>query len=272
MTAAPVRCWIDGEAGAVVDVADRGLHYGDGLFETLRVEHGRVRWLALHLARLSRGAARLGIGLPSPVLLERELQDAAAGHERAMLKLLVTRGSMVRRGYRPSGHERTRRILSLHDWPADDGESLRAMRSSVMLGASPLLAGLKHLNRLENVLAQREAAQNAVDEAIMAGRLGEPICGSMSNLIIGTEEGMVTPAVDQAGVEGVMRTLALAGAPLLGIPLRSQPSDAALWSRMRSLYCCNVRWGLRRVGSLDGRALADEPALGALQAWIDAQP
>jgi 4-amino-4-deoxychorismate lyase len=267
----PAQCWIDGVPGDSVDAADRGLHYGDGLFETLRVEDGRVRWLPLHFARLVRGAERLGIALPPLALLESELHDAAAAHRLAMLKLIITRGSMDRRGYRPSGRERTRRILSVHDWPADDGAPLRAVRSSVTLAGASVLAGIKHLNRLENVLAQREAAQYGADEAILSGRLGEPICGSMSNLIIGTEQGMVTPSVDQAGVEGVTRALALAGAAALGIALRSAPADAGLWMRMRSLYCCNVRWGLRRVATLDGRVLAEEPAIGALQAWIDAQ-
>jgi 4-amino-4-deoxychorismate lyase len=271
-TAPVVRCWIDGEPGASVDAADRGLHYGDGLFETLRVEAGRVRWLARHLARLERGAARLSIALPPAELLADELAGAAAGRTRALLKLIVTRGSMQRRGYRPSGTERTRRILTAHDWPADDGAPLRLIRSRIVLGTSPALAGLKHLNRLENVLAQREAAQRGADEALLAGRQGESICGSMSNLIVCTEEGMLTPALDQAGVEGVMRSLALDAAAALGVSLPVVRVDAALWPRVQAVYCCNVRWGLRRAGELDGQPLGNAPPLAELQRWIDAQP
>jgi len=83
---------------------------------------------------------------------------------------------------------------------------------------------------------------------------------------------MLTPALDQAGVEGVMRSLALDAAAALGVSLPVVRVDAALWPRVQAVYCCNVRWGLRRAGELDGQPLGNAPPLAELQRWIDAQP
>jgi len=143
---------------------------------------------------------------------------------------------------------------------------------SMVLGHNPALAGIKHLNRLENVLAQREAAQRGYDEVVLCGSQGEPVCGSMSNLIVCTEEGMLTPAVDAAGVRGVMRSLALDAAAATGLRLAVAALSVARLHTATALYCSNVRWGLRRVGSFAGRALGDDARIDRLTEWINAQP
>ena len=149
--------WINGVADEYVDYRDRGLQYGDGLFETMRVRGGRIRLLEYHLQRLLEGGRRMSIRMPPLTSLRRELERRARAHADAVLKLIVTRGPGAR-GYRPSGRERATRILS---WSAparvDASESAQRVRiCATPVGSNPALAGLKTLNRLESVLARCE--------------------------------------------------------------------------------------------------------------------
>ena len=95
-TAAPML--INGVAGSQVPALDRGLQYGDGLFETVRCEQGGLRWFGRHLARLGAGCERLGIAMPDGALLRSEAAAVAAGMPRSLVKLIVTRGEARARG------------------------------------------------------------------------------------------------------------------------------------------------------------------------------
>ena len=160
---AALGSWIDGVRGETLPADDRGLHYGDGLFETIGVRAGVARFLEAHLARLASGCARLGIRFSSMAELRAEIAAALAlAPPSAMLKIIVTRGSAVRRGYAPPGH----RIGAA---PAVVVARSRAARASVAEGVAlqgrrsrsrdnPALAGIKHLSRIENVMAAAEAA------------------------------------------------------------------------------------------------------------------
>ncbi|HKJ75680.1 MAG TPA: aminotransferase class IV, partial [Gammaproteobacteria bacterium] len=138
---------VDGKESDRLDVRDRGLQYGDGLFETLAVRDGRPRRWSAHLERLEVGCQRLGIPVPDQDVLGRDAERCCAGHVRAVLKLLVTRGSGGR-GYRPPAEPRPRRILMTSPWPEypDDhwAEGVRLRYCDTPLGVSPALAGLKH--------------------------------------------------------------------------------------------------------------------------------
>lgn len=262
---------VNGRDAATVDVRDRGLHYGDGVFETLRCDQGHVRWWSRHLRRLAEGCRRLGIVMPNVAQLEGELARLATSRDRALLKVVLTRGPMTRRSYRPAGNEVPTRVVSVHDWPADDGAPLSLGFCGVRLGHNPMLAGIKHLNRLENVLAQQEAQRQGIDEVVLLGTQGEVVCGSMSNLIAVTQEGLVTPALEGAGISGVMRSLALDAAAALGIALDVASLSPGQLRAASAIYCSNVRLGLRQVGKFEGRVLATDARVERLMAWIDAQ-
>ncbi|MDE2294609.1 MAG: aminodeoxychorismate lyase [Gammaproteobacteria bacterium] len=216
--------WIDGVRGTRIDWRDRGLQYGDGLFETLRVREGRVRLLEEHLERLCAGARRLAIALPSIARLRRELAAAAAGQDDAVLKLIVTRGR-GERGYRPTGRERATRILSRWPAPPPTGRgpappiTVRTCRTR--LGLNPALAGLKTLNRLESVIARAEWRDPRIAEGLMLDVEGHVVCGTMSNLFVRHGTALATPRLDRCGVAGVMRRFVLAQARALGL----QPTE-----------------------------------------------
>jgi 4-amino-4-deoxychorismate lyase len=266
----PPATLVDGLPALTVSVHDRALHYGDGLFETMTCRGGQVRWFDRHMARLRRGCGQLGIHCPEPATLLREMHGLASGEERCLLKLIVTRGVADGRGYRPSGAERPTRILTRYPWPPPPRAEFRVHLSPVPLGSNPVLAGIKHLNRLEQVLAQRAAAQAGVDEALQLGEMGEVVSGSMSNLFAVLDDVWLTPPIRRCGVEGVMRSLVLESAAGLGIEVREAPLTPAQLLAAPAIVLSNVRLGLQAVHWYEGRRLTVPATLGALWEAIDA--
>ena len=260
---------VNGVAATTVSVDERALHYGDGLFETLRCRDGRVRWLDLHLARLARGCERLGIAMPDRDLLQRELQQLAQGPQHCLLKLIVTRGVATGRGYRPSGREQPTRIVRRYDWPAAPAAEYRVHHSPVQLGRNAALAGIKHLNRLEQVLAQRAAALAGVDEALQSSESGAIVAGTMSNVFFVRDDLWLTPPLVECGVAGIMRTLVLESAPGLGIEVREQPVTPVQALEAPAIVLSNVRLGLQAVHWYEGRRLSVPASVSRLWEAID---
>jgi 4-amino-4-deoxychorismate lyase len=262
---------INGKPVDSLDATDRGLHYGDGLFETIRCESGNPRWFERHLERLHNGCSRLGIDGLDTATLRTEVAALIAGQERAIIKIIVTRGPMLHRGYRPTGAESCTRIVSRLPWPTEAEAPLQVATAQLKLGVNPLLAGIKHLNRLEQVLAQQEAARRGLDEVLLLSSDGVPISGSMSNLIVCLPDVLLTPAVDSCGVAGVMRGLTLDAAVALAMPLTVAALSLETVQGASALYFCNVRWGLRPVSQWNGRILGVDVRARKLQDWINAQ-
>jgi 4-amino-4-deoxychorismate lyase len=217
------HCLVNGEAIDQVPVSDRGLQYGDGLFETIAVNDGHPVYWDAHLARLAEGCQRLGMHMPSPDLLEKEVLSVVPRHGRSVLKILVTRGTGGR-GYQPPEPSAPRRIVMSFDWPEypdiyyTEGVQLRLCKTQ--LGCQPQLAGLKHLNRLENVLARQEWQDPAIAEGLMSDTEGRIIEGTMSNLFLVRDGALHTPILNHCGVRGIMRNRIIELAAEVGIAHR----------------------------------------------------
>jgi len=242
--------WVDGAAGTSIPIDDRGLQYGDGLFETLKVRNGRVRFLEAHLARLALGCERLSIAGPDAAVLRGEIAMAATqAPGDAILKLIVTRGSGPR-GYAARGPFTARRIMSLHASPmliAGDGVALRIAR--LTLAENPQLAGLKHLNRLDNVLAASESPEPVFDSLLLDAS-GQLVSGTMCNVFLVREGRLVTPAVDRAGVAGVMRGIVLRECAALGLHCDVRAVPAAELQAADEVFVTNARIGVVPVRSV----------------------
>jgi 4-amino-4-deoxychorismate lyase len=270
---------IDGRAAHSIDSADRGLQYGDGLFETISCRDGAPRWLAMHLQRLRHGCERLRIAFREFEPLAAEIRALAAGQQRCIVKAIVTRGTATRRGYAPAGDEHPTRIVSRHDWPPPPARATSGFRlgvSGVRLGINPLLAGLKHLNRLEQVLAQMardEAAANGepgMDEVLMLSSAGQLIGGSMSNVFLADDSGLFTPELRDCGVAGVMRRVVLEAAAAQGMPVCVRAVARGELAGVHEVFVTNVRWGVQSAQLLEGRALPSDALARRLRAMIDA--
>jgi len=243
--------WIDGVAATSVPADDRGLLYGDGLFETILVRQGSPRFLAAHLARLARGCTRLGIVCDDAALRGDVAIALAQAPALAILKLVLTRGSSPRRGYAPQPGT-ARRITTL--WSAVATAELAA---GVTLGVAqtrastqPALAGLKHLNRLDNVLAAAEIAAADFD-ALMFDVADRLVSGTSCNVFLARDGRLATPKLDSAGVCGVLRGIVLREAPKLGLVVQER---ATTWDDLvvaDELFVTNARVGVvlvTRVG------------------------
>lgn len=263
--------WIDGVRGDAVAADDRGLQYGDGLFETILVRANRPRFLETHLARLSQGLARLGIPFDEFDALRAEISTAAVqAPALAVLKIIVTRGSAPRRGYAPSG-ERPRRIVSL--WPAAELANLEAgvaLRIAQLRVAdySPL-AGLKHLNRLENVLAAAEESGGSF-ESLLLDTHGNVVSGVMSNFFVVKVGKVATPPVDRVGVAGVMRGIVLREAPGLRIPVDVRPLSLADIQEADEAFITNARLGVVPVRSVGEHGFGMNPVSLKIRGHIEA--
>jgi 4-amino-4-deoxychorismate lyase len=243
--------WVNGRNSTRVDVRDRGLQYGDGVFETMRVRAGRVRLLAYHLERLEAGCGRLKIAIPSARALRLEIERRAAERRDAVIKLIVTRGSGSR-GYRPSGRERCTRILSLHPLPKWVPDApVRVRLCAARLGQNPGLAGLKTLHRLESVLARSEWSDARIWEGLMRDLEENIVCGTMSNLFVRHGLTLLTPRLDRCGVAGVMRRWVLETAG--DLELRAVERRLT-WQDLRQaeeVFMSNAVVGVRSVGVIE---------------------
>ena len=254
---------INGVPRRTVDVGDRGLHYGDGLFETVAVRDGRPLLWARHLQRLVAGCRRLGIEAPSGDELEREAGRLCRGLERAVLKVIVTRGGGGR-GYRPPHRGAATRIVSTHPWPDHarshslEGVTLRVCRTRLAVGHP--LAGLKHLNRLEQVLARAEWDDPLIPEGLMLDHDGRLIGGTMSNVFLVKGDRLITPDVSGSGVAGVMRGALLELAHGAGVTPVVRALCLEELETADELFVCNSLMGLWPVKAVDaGRRLQPGP-------------
>lgn len=263
--------WINGVPAHQVEVTDRGLAYGDGLFETMAVEGGRPRLLEWHLDRLLTGAGRLGLPAPDRAGLAESLRARSAGQDRAVLKLLLTRGPGSR-GYAPP--PATSPTLAIGLLPRDPVPAapyrtgITAGLSSIPAALSPALAGLKTLGRVEQVLAAAERQAAGFAECLMCDAGGELVSGTMSNLFLVRAGVLLTPRLDRSGVHGVMRRLVLELAPALGLPVREERLPAGRLAEADEIFVCNALIGLWPVSTLGDWQRAPGPVTRRIAAAL----
>jgi 4-amino-4-deoxychorismate lyase len=253
-----------------VSPLDRGLHFGDGLFETIACLAGRPRFVDLHLERLALGCQRLRMATPDLKEVEKEVRALAADADRAIIKLLVTRGEAIARGYAPVGTERATRIAIRYAWPhgdvaqRQDGVVVRTL--AMRMGENPLLAGLKHCNRLEQILARAEWSDASVSEGILFSSSGKLVSGTMSNVFVVRRSRLRTPLVDLCGVAGVMRRVIMREADRAGIEVEECVLTAEDLAAADEVFLTNARIGIWPVRQLDERVTTPGPVTRRLQA------
>ena len=268
MSTAAARLLLDGQAQGAVSPFDRGLLYGDGLFETIRFVAGRAPLWGRHMQRLQRGCERLKLPVIDVGQLESEALGVVDGLPEAVVRITITRG-IGDRGYRLPAEPRPMRLVAAFtpppSPPGDYRDGVIARLCALRLASQPLLAGVKHLNRLEQVLARAEWNDPAVFEGLLCDEGGRVISATMANLFAVIQGVLVTPALDRCGVEGVARAEILATRDVqvrdLSLDLLWQADEVFLSSSVRGIL------PLRMVGET---AFAPGPHARALQQhWRD---
>jgi 4-amino-4-deoxychorismate lyase len=249
------RRLVNGVESSAISVDDRGLQYGDGLFETMAAVNGRVRNFDRHMERLAVGCRRLGMPPPPVEQLAVECERALAGLGAGSVKIMLTRGPGPR-SYRPPVEPSvTRVVVSSAPRPRTDPDTGIVVRlCETPLGLNPRLAGLKHLNRLEQVLASAEWNDPAIAEGLMSSVDGRLVCATAANVFVVRAGRLATPDIRDCGVAGVMRGIVLAAAEALGISVDVTDLTAGQLLETDEMFLTNAITGIRPVGEVAGMA------------------
>jgi 4-amino-4-deoxychorismate lyase len=247
---------VNGRQQEVVSACDRGLLYGDGVFETLAVKNGQALEFVWHLERLALGCRRLAIPCPAEEVLQREVDQLCTGQTRAILKIIVTRGTGAR-GYLAPRKPEVTRILCLSPWSDFPArfyrEGVRVRRCQQRLCDNPALTGIKHLNRLEQVMARNEWHYPEVAEGLMCDYADNLIEATASNIFIVDAGILQTPDLSKAGIEGVMRRRILQLAQDTGIKNQILPIPLQKLEDADEIFLCNSLigiWPVRQIGKM----------------------
>ncbi len=254
---------VDGIPSEQVSAADRGLHYGDGLFETMRLYEGRVPLLARHLTRLRAGCEVLGLVWPGDEVLSGDVARLAHPGGEGVIKLLLTRGAGGR-GYTPDPGAAARRIATRYPLSSPAGGRMEVGLCETRLGRNTRLAGLKHLSRLEQVLAAAEVAAAGWDEGLMLDEHGRVIEATRHNLFLVRDDGIVTPRLDGSGVAGVMRALVMDRCQTVNMDCSEDDLTPEDLAGAGEAFLTNAVAGVVAVTGLCGRPLAAGPVTEAL--------
>jgi 4-amino-4-deoxychorismate lyase len=250
--------WVNHQADTSPTCLDRGYRYGDSLFETLRYHRGCYHLLDYHLQRMQAGSIALGIPF-SGAHLRAQLRlgaDYLAEHsiEQASARLVLSRGGDAP-GYRPVEAPANISLslapvsLSWRESPAP----VSVIRCEIALASQPRLAGFKHGNRLEQVLAAREVAAQGAAEGLLLNACGELVSAVSANVFVVFDGALLTPPVTESGVAGTVRRLIIEQlAPAAGLVCAEQALPWADLQQASEMFLCNALIGIRAVTDCPG--------------------
>lgn len=263
---------VDGLQSAVISADDRGLAYGDGVFRTLAMRNGIAEQWPLHFAKMAADCRALGIEPPRESDLRQDLERIAATCSDCALRITVTRGSGGR-GYASASAPVTRRMVAaspLPDYPQSwQVHGVVARYCLVRLAVQPRLAGIKHLNRLENVLARAEWTDLDIAEGLLLDTDDNVIEGTRSNLFLVEGQGLVTPDLTRCGVAGVTRDRVIAAAARQGVSCRIERISTARLEAAQEIFLVNSLIGVWPVAVLGERRWTDLAMGARVRKWLD---
>jgi len=245
---------INGEQGGVIHAMDRGVMYGDGVFRTMRIRRGQVKCWQQQYRKLADDCHALDILCPSLHTLEQELQQLARDEPDCVLKIIVTRGEGGR-GYKAPPMPSPNRVLltaPVPEYPIEFWhEGVKLHLCEIRVSHQPRLAGIKHLNRLENVLARMEWDDGMIADGLLLDANGWVVEGTMSNIFMRSGQRLLTPDLSQCGVAGLQRERILKHAPCLGLTPEITQINLPTLLNADEIFVCNSVigvWPVRQIG------------------------
>jgi len=259
-------CSVNGQQQTDIAVTERGLAYGDGLFTTAKIVDGQVILLDKHIERLSLGCNILKLNLALNINLTDQLKSVAKDFSKAVIKVMITAGSGGR-GYSRVGlsDNSTNIIIMVSDFPNhydDLAQNGIELGDSVQrISTSPMLAGVKHLNRLEQVLLRAELDERSEDDLVVTNCQGDVIEATSSNLFYWLDGQLCTPEISTSGVDGIIRQTIIANSPQVNV-CKTQLVDL---KQAQGMFICNSLMGIMPVKTYNNRLLDVAPALALRQ-------
>jgi 4-amino-4-deoxychorismate lyase len=262
---------INGEPASVLDTRDRGLQYGDGVFETIAVSQGKPEFLSRHLQRLQAGCQKLGFDPPKQQLIADEINLLCSRQQSVVIKIQISSGNSAR-GYSRATDQLPNRILTRLAFPQrsqqlyDSGIKLRLCQHR--LSINPALAGVKHLNRLDQVLGRNEWRCNDIHEGVMLDTDGYVVEGTMSNLFLVSNGRLLTALLDRAGVAGIIRSVVLEQAQQAGVPVAVKRIKLKDLINADEIFMTNSVIGVWPVRQFETRVLSVGSFALQAQKWV----
>lgn len=243
---------INGQSNNLLTPLDRGFAYGDGVFRTLKVTAGKpLNWLQ-HYNKLSDDCGVLRIACPSAELLLDEASQLFSGGD-GVLKIVITRGE-GERGYAIPSSMQPNRVLVRSNLPVypqvNFEEGVKLHLCELRLSHQPKLAGVKHINRLENVLARSEWNDSTIADGVLLDEAGNVIECTMSNIFARFGKTLITSDLSQCGVAGLTRQRIIDIAPQLDLNVIVDQISLEKLMQADELLICNSLYGVWQVRSV----------------------
>lgn len=274
-------CWVNGQKTSQISAFDRSVHYGDGFFTTILVAQNRLYNWSAHWWRLQKSAKQLGF----PELMEAdvwsliqsaytEFQQLHATEVPLTIKLIVSRG-LGGQGYQALEQPEITTIVQISTHPVfTQNADLQTMQAPIELGLckthcsiQPSLAGLKHLNRLENVLARNELRGTDITEGVMLNAYSDVVCATQSNLFMIKGSQLITPKLNTSGVAGTTRYQMSHIAKSCGLEYHEQFVSLQNLHTAEELFLGNALRGVMPIKQFQQTYYESEKTWQLHQAW-----
>ncbi|MEC9376455.1 MAG: aminodeoxychorismate lyase [Pseudomonadota bacterium] len=265
------RWLINGKESLFLNANDRGLAYGDGVFETIAVRGSRGRFLDKHLSRLNLGCERLKIPTTDLVQLPKEIKHLIDINScnNGVLKIIVTRGISDRGYYYNDATINPSRLLGISNLQSfNSPNDIKVRYCTTIASRNSKLAGIKSLNRLPQVLARAECDDENYDEGIMFDELGNAIGGTMTNIFIVHGQKLITPPVHESGIAGIMRDQIMVVSEKLGIKTNESYFDKSLLENAQEVFLSNSLIGIWPVNNLENVSFSIGPITKSIQSEL----
>ncbi|MBE0438944.1 MAG: aminodeoxychorismate lyase [Gammaproteobacteria bacterium] len=268
---------VNGKTEDRIAITDRGLQYGDGLFETIAYRTGIAEFLQQHIERLLLGCEKLGINFTHVDQLEHDITQISndLANNDGVIKIIITRGSGGR-GYFASPDLTATRIVSSHPLPSypteNTAKGIIARFCQHQLSDNVHLAGIKHLNRLDQVLARNEWTDPTIAEGLMSNADGNIVEGTMSNLFVVLDNKLMTPLLTHAGIAGIIRARLITIAQDYGLEFEQRDISRSDITNAQELFVCNSIIGIWPIRLIETRSYPVGPITQLLQNLLSKSP
>ena len=254
---------INGSFNQVISPFDRGFSYGDGVFRTIKMQGGLPECWPQHYQKLVADCAAINIVCPSAELLMSDLSqlflaDAENVDLHAVAKIIITRGE-GNRGYTPPAITAPMRVVTKSAMPTYPEErfeqGVNLMVCETRLAAQSKLAGVKTLNRLENVLARMEWASVEFADGIMLDIQDNVIECTAANIFARFGDTLITPSLASCGIAGITRQRIIELAPMLKLKTSVESFDLKKLCSADEVIICSSLYGAWQVNRVQQRVI-----------------